>query len=569
MNPSINRNLPYQRIALLLTGAIALLMRFVLLGKLPLTDSESINALQALGGEHFIGGGGSYVLLTTAWFFIFGAGEAVARFWPALAGTVLALTPWLFRKHLGEKAALLLCFGLAVDAGWVAVSRQASGMSWAGLFVILTLAALLVKKPAMIGAFAGLALLGGPAFWQGAVGLGFAALLYRFVFQPRQPVEEAGEGPFAGVFGGFDWKVVFGWFIGVVLVFGTLLFLIPNGLNATANGLVHYLTGWSQTSTVTAGRMLLGLVLSQPLGFLFAAVGLVRVVQTKNPLDTFLAVWWLAALALTLLYPAREVADLVWVLLPMLALAARQLAKLLTTEVSFRWTAIAYSIIVVVLLVFTWLSFIAYFQAVRPEVSTFARMVSMLFPVLLLVGAAFVIRWFWDEETAGQGAMWGLIAALGLWGFSAAWGGTGLGANPEGQVWWRGAWVDEVDLLQTTLNDLSTWKMRVPGELELVVEGIDSPALRWALRDYRQTRFVTTTASSSTPALLITADKPSPELADTYRGQDFVLEVTPIWQLSFKDWLKWIAFKSIPVEKTIVILWARADLFPDAPGFNP
>ncbi|MFA5836656.1 MAG: hypothetical protein WC837_06845 [Bellilinea sp.] len=569
MNPSINRNLPYQRIALLLTGAIALLMRFVLLGKLPLTDSESINALQALGGEHFIGGGGSYVLLTTAWFFIFGAGEAVARFWPALAGTVLALTPWLFRKHLGEKAALLLCFGLAVDAGWVAVSRQASGMSWAGLFVILTLAALLVKKPAMIGAFAGLALLGGPAFWQGAVGLGFAALLYRFVFQPRQPVEEAGEGPFAGVFGGFDWKVVLGWFIGVVLVFGTLLFLIPNGLNATANGLVHYLTGWSQTSTVTAGRMLLGLVLSQPLGFLFAAVGLVRVVQTKNPLDTFLAVWWLAALALTLLYPAREVADLVWVLLPMLALAARQLAKLLTTEVSFRWTAIAYSIIVVVLLVFTWLSFIAYFQAVRPEVSTFARMVSMLFPVLLLVGAAFVIRWFWDEETAGQGAMWGLIAALGLWGFSAAWGGTGLGANPEGQVWWRGAWVDEVDLLQTTLNDLSTWKMRVPGELELVVEGIDSPALRWALRDYRQARYVTTTASASKPALLITVDKPSPELADTYRGQDFVLEVNPKWQMSFDEWLQWIAFKSAPVEKTIIVLWARADLFPDAAGFNP
>ncbi len=230
----------------------------------------------------------------------------------------------------------------------------------------------------------------------------------------------------------------------------------------------------------------------------------------------------------------------------MLALAASQLAKLLTTAISFRWTAIAYSIIVGVLLTFSWLNFIAYFRADRPEVSTFVRMAGTLFPVLLLVGAAFVIRWFWDEETAGQGAMWGLIAALGLWGFAAAWGGTGLGANPEGQVWRRGAWVDEVDLLQTTLNDLSTWKMRVPGELELVVEGIDSPALRWALRDYRQTRFVTTTASSSTPALLITADKPSPELADTYRGQDFVLEVTPIWQLSFKDWLKWIALKINP-----------------------
>ena len=565
MNPTTDRKPPYQRIALLLTGAIAFLMRFVLLGKLPLTDSEAVNALQALGGEHFIGGEGGYVLLTTAWFFIFGAGEAVARFWPALAGTALALTPWLFRKYLGEKAALLLCFGLAVDAGWVAVSRQANGTSWAGLFVLLTLAALLAKKPALLGAFAGLALLGGPAFWQGAVGLGSAYLLYRFVFQPRQPIEETIENPFAG----FDWKVVFGWFVGALLVFGTLLFLIPNGLTAAANGLVQYLMGWSQASAVTVGRMLLGLILSQPLGFLFATVGLVRIIQTKNSLDTFLAVWWLAALALALLYSAREVADLGWALLPMLALAARQLATLLTAAVSFRWTAIAYSIIVVVLLTFAWLSFIAYFQVDRPEVSNFVKVVSTLFPVLLLVGAAFVIRWFWDEETAGQGAMWGLIAALGLWGLSAAWGGTGLGANPEGQVWRRGAWVDEVDLLQTTLNDLSTWKMRVPGELELVVEGIQSPALRWALRDYLQARFVTSTASASTPALLITVDKPSPELADTYRGQDFVLEVNPKWQLSFKEWLQWTAFKSIPVEKTIVVLWARADLFPDAPGFNP
>ncbi len=192
MNPSIDRNLPYQRIALLPTGIIAFLMRFVLLGKLPLTDSEAVNALQALGGGRFIGGEGGYVLLTSVWFFIFGAGDAVARFWPALAGTALALTPWLFRKHLGEKTALLLCFGLAIDAGWVAVSRQANGMSWAGLWVLLTLAALLNKKPALLGLFAGLALLGGPAFWQGVVGLGFATVLYRFVFQPRQPVEEGG-----------------------------------------------------------------------------------------------------------------------------------------------------------------------------------------------------------------------------------------------------------------------------------------------------------------------------------------------------------------------------------------
>ena len=69
--------------------------------------------------------------------------------------------------------------------------------------------------------------------------------------------------------------------------------------------------------------------------------------------------------------------------------------------------------------------------------------------------------------------------------------------------------------------------------------------------------------------MVITPDKPSPELADTYRGQDFVLEVNPTWQMSFDEWLQWVAYKTVPVSKTIVVLWARADLFPDAAGFNP
>ncbi|MHB1119146.1 MAG: hypothetical protein ACYC11_03705, partial [Bellilinea sp.] len=77
-------------------------------------------------------------------------------------------------------------------------------------------------------------------------------------------------------------------------------------------------------------------------------------------------------------------------------------------------------------------------------------------------------------------------------------------------------------------------------------------------------------APSSSPAVIITTDKPTPGLADTYRGQDFVLRVKPVWQdMTFEDWLQWTAFKSVPLEKSTVVLWARADLFLDAEGFNP
>ena len=562
-----------QYLVLILASVTTFLLRFVLLDRLPLTNSEAINALQALtgasGGEHLIGGEAGYVLLTTAWFFLFGAGDGIARFWPALAGAALALTPWLFRRHLGEKAALLLCFGLAVDAGWTAVSRQAHGMTLAGLFIILALAALVNKKSRLLGVLTALALLGGPAFWLGAIGLGAAYALYKLVFQPQQIQSEEDEAEEIGIFEGINWKSAGIWFGGAALAFGTLLFLIPNGLNSVFNGFAQYFINWSKPGDLNIWRLLLGFVISQPIGFLFGAIGLLRMFRSRNSLDIFLAVWWLTALALVLLNPGREMIQAGWASLPILALASRQLAGLLTTEVQGRWTAIAYSIIVVVLLVFAWLNFIAYFQAARPEVSTLIRVVTTIFPVLLLIGAAIVIRWFWSEETAGQGALWGLVAVLALWSFSAAWGNIGLGANPAGQTWRVDALVDEVDLLKTTVNELSTWKTNVAGELELVVEGIDSPALRWALRDYSQVKYVTSTASASSPAMLITGDKPSPELAETYRGQDFVLEINPSWQMSFDEWLQWAAYKKVPVSKTMVVLWARADLFPDAAGFNP
>lgn len=130
--------------------------------------------------------------------------------------------------------------------------------------------------------------------------------------------------------------------------------------------------------------------------------------------------------------------------------------------------------------------------------------------------------------------------------------------------------MDEVDLLHTTVMDLSSWHAREPGHVNLIVSDVDSPGLRWALRDYTQVEFVTSTSPSSSPPMVVTNDQPSPMLAESYRGQDFVLKVKPAWEaMTLDQWLDWIAFDNAPLEKSRVVLWARADLFPDAEGFNP
>ncbi len=559
---------------LFLAGLLAFGIRFFLLGKQPLTDAEAVNALQALGlsrgGIQPVGSEAAYVGFTSIWFFLFGAGNFGARLLPALSGAILALTPWLFRKQLGERAALLLCFGLALDASLTAASRQAFGMSWAGLFLVLALAALAARKSSLFGVFTALSLLGGPSFWQGAVGLGVAALLYVLVFRPLPPKgEEPVEKP-EGIFAGIDWKSYSLWFLGTLGIFGTLLFVIPNGLDAAANGVVDYFKGWGRISEPSIRMMILGLVLSQPLGLLFAGIGAVRAFLKNNGLDIFLAVWWLVSLTLAIFYPAREMVNLSWAALPMLALAARMISTLLETVVEDRWSAIAEGAMAVAVLVLFWLTFLGYLRSGISLREYLGDVDPMIYLGLFVIGIAFIIFAFWGQTSASQGALWGLLAVLVVWGASAAWNGTGLGANRQAQLWARGPLLDEVDLLNITVSDLSQWKARVPGYVDLVVNDIDSPGLRWALRDYAEAEFVTSTSPATSPSMVITADQPAPNLAATYRGQDFVLQVKPAWQsMTTSQWLGWIARGPVPLEKTTVVLWARADLFPDAEGFNP
>ncbi len=574
MTQSLNFRLNKTQWSFLLAALVSVGLRFILLGRTNLSDTEALNALQALAfgrGEDTVSGGDpGYVLLTSLLFDLFSTGNFTARLLPVICGIGLSLTPFLFRKQLGDRAALLLTFGLAFDACWVAVSRQASGMSWAGLFIVLCLAAILGRKPVLLGVSAALGILGGSGFWIGAIGLGAAYLVYSLVFKPSTPESEDDESSELVKHSSLEWKTILPWFLGTLVLSATLLLTKPSGIGILASGFTGFLAGLGGDAHTPLALMILGLPVAQPLGILFALVALVRSIRSSNQMDVFLTVWWLVSLVLVVLYPSRDITMLGWPILPMLALAARQIAGLLKPDVEHGWVAIGQAVLVVALMVFAWFSFIAFFQPRNTEIDPIVRVITTLAPILLILGGILAVRTWWTDETAGQGTLWGLLAILVLWGFSSAWNGTGNGANPEGQLWRSSPMIDEVDLLNETVSDLSTWKMREPGELELIVSGVESPGLRWTLRDYPQAKFVTATAPSSSPALVVTGEMPAPDLAATYRGQDFVLRVTPAWSaMTLDEWLKWAAFKSVPVDKETIVLWARADLFADAEGFNP
>jgi len=101
---------------------IALGLRLVQLGALPLGNSEAASALQALGIvqglKPALGPQPAYILLTAPLFFLYGGGtNFLARLVPALAGSFLVFAPLLFRQRFRSGAPVLFAFFLPLTPG--------------------------------------------------------------------------------------------------------------------------------------------------------------------------------------------------------------------------------------------------------------------------------------------------------------------------------------------------------------------------------------------------------------------------------------------------------------------
>ena len=91
---------------------IALGFRLIQLGASPLTDSEANLALQALhiaqGKAPLLGPQPGYILFTSILFAVINSTNFMARFVPALVGSVMVFAPYFFRDRIKPKPALIL-----------------------------------------------------------------------------------------------------------------------------------------------------------------------------------------------------------------------------------------------------------------------------------------------------------------------------------------------------------------------------------------------------------------------------------------------------------------------------
>jgi len=571
----------------ILVVALALAVRLANLGAAPLSDSEASWALQALSvakGESLaIGSQPMYVLWTGLWFWLLGSSNFLARFWPALAGSMLATSPYFFRKWIGEKPALILGLGLALDPGLVGVSRQAGEPMLAVGFVVFALGFAFSRQPVLAGVFSGLALISGPALIPGLLGIFLAWVIVRWLerIEWLLLLDHPQETPGSGSKVGLNHQALLVAVAGTILLAGTLFFRVSQGLGAWLAMVPDYLGGWLIPPKMPAVGLLVSLLVYQTLPLFFAVVGGVRSWRgeawsfTGDGLVRRLSVWFFVALLLALVYPARQMSDLVWALLPLWGMAALFLADLLGGFYEQKLVSFGQAAFITVLLVLFWLQLEGLGQAL-PEGRLDRLRLGMIVAVFVLGGLVTVMVGLgWSHRVTWQGLGLGLLVSMSIYTFSGMWSVSQRYSDVERlnrfELWYLQPVTGQADLLVKTARELSLWHTGRWDSVDLLA--VDIPSLQWALRGLPNARYIPdgealvqtrdVVPEELPPIIISRQDQEAPSLAATYRGQDFPWLVYPGWSGALPDdFLKWLVFRQASLRKENVILWARTDLFP-------
>ena len=578
-----NSSRPYYELPLFaLAVFLAFALRFLNLGNHPLSDEEARWAMQAFdlakGNHPEIGPQPAYVLLTAFIFYIFQASNFAARVLPALAGATLVFAPFFFRDRLGTKASLVLSFALALEPGLLALSRQAGSPIIAVSTLAFAWSFWRVGRLRLAGIMAGLALLSGPALWSGVIAMALTYFIARnilpatddaYSLSEHQPLLDRTQLTTMGLFA-----------VGTYLAVGSLFLAAPGGLSAGLASLPAYLGGWMPTVDGAPGlHLLIALPVYQFMALILAVIALVRGFRQQDRLIMALGAWFVVALALALIYPSRQVGDLAWALIPLWTLASLEFSRYLDPIREGVWETIGMTALTVAILIFTLFNFLT--VAISPlDMAAVGRTFGaieltngqiyvgvVIGSLLLLAASAALVAYGWSQDVAFQGVTWGILIALVYYTLSASMGAANLRTYRTVDLWSPGPQTVQADALTRQMSELSLWDVGVPQRLDVFVAGVESPALRWALRDWEVTYSAAPTLTGD-PSFVIASDQlEAPTLASGYRGQEFTWRGYPAWESV--NWLRWAILQDVTKAPEKIILWTRTSIFIDAKSSQP
>ena len=556
----------------------ALVFRLVALGSLPLSESEAEYAWQAYQISHaepiMMLSHPAYLVLTGGLFALLGSGEVLARFLPALVGSAVVALPFVFRRQLGPRAALVAAFGLAIDPLLVAYSRQAGSPVMALGFAALALWMWQERKMFLAGVFAALMLLSGPGAVLGLLTIVLGAVGLYLVNRRKLPID------FSAIFG--DKRFLAG--AGIALVFiGTAFMRYPQGLAAMLQAIPDYFTTWGADGGSPLMRSLAALAVYSPLALLFGLIAVSNLDTWLEDRSKIFGFWLLAAMVFALANPGRQISDLLWGIVPLWLLAVPLISKYLRMpERSNRdmvWVAGSFFMALLLYWQFNIAAttqqsgmyfpedfYLLNFQSLDQNTTLYlVRLIITVFiPVLILLLVG-VIQLNWSGGAAFQAATWSVTAFLTVYLISAAFGFTDDRTEVAGELWTQGSSPGYIEEIRLAVEDVSLMTAGSINEVDMVYM-LDAAQLHWAFRDFPNARYQPVLDTSEPPSIILNSDLTFgySDKGRYYRGQLSVFNFHQSWGGASlpNDFDRWLVYRVSPVEKEWLAIWTRADLFP-------
>jgi hypothetical protein len=594
--------LTVERAAYVGVTALALGIRLWGLAWMPLGPAEATQALPALaaaGGQEFTLTGVSPLLFTLQrlLFSLFGASEALARWWSAALGGLAASLFYFLRDRLGAAAALTAALLWALSPLAVFTGRQGVGQGLVAPLALTLLAALATRgggdaearrhedagtspchlvTPSprhLVAAIAlGLLLTSGPAAYTVLLSGIVAAVIWRAKLPGCwQAIKANGRAmALAG---------------GLTLTFAATCFLTaPAGLAAAAELAGTWLRGLVPgADEYGVWDVLRRLLLSEPLLLAFGVGGLVMALRRRDRFGIWAGVAAGIALLVPLIGNGRHPAEISAVLSPgstalttglalvalaLCLLAGPAVAATLRTAWSWRgeldpWLLVSLSL---ALLTATFICL-----ASAPNTANRLDWQQLYTSVGIATAVLTVLLWtvygIWGSwDTVGRALPVVPLIFLLAWSIGQM---TGLSYDRDPNR--RSAVLAEIPAanwaeFRAELSNAVAQRGTGGGEARidvlLAAAGRDplAPMLHWALRDYRNVRFITN-LPADLASVVITDPQKYAALAERYTGADFTLleRWRPESLAGYFPWLRWLLYREAKTqaEEWKIVVWVE------------
>ena len=571
-----------------LVAVVALALRLAHLDAAPLNGPEAREALLAWRaatgvGRPFQTAGYSPLLFAAnaLLFTLCGAGDGLARLWPALFGSILALTPFLLRRRLGRVGALAAGLCLALSPTALLASRQLDGAVVAAVGGMVLLGGLACffdtgasRWLTLAAGGLALALTASSSAYGLLLTLGLAWLVLSWMWPARETREREVDLPRS------RWSLFIVHCSLFALALSTGLGWNPAGVGAAGDLLPAWIARFgsvlgSGSNPVVSPFVLMAVY--ESLALLLGLGGLVWGVRHGHRFGVLLGLWAGLAAILLVMMPGRAPLDVLWAVLPLALLAGiavQALVRGLQTRGAWLSEGL-YAPLVLILWAHCYLVLACYAESGEPADLALASLAVAL-QVLLALVFALTMR----PDSALRGVAVGTVVALLALTLSA---GTYVRqATPRELLVRQTTAVEVFDLVQT-LRDLSWSETGIATSLPFTLEAAPDSVLAWYLRDFSAARrverlaavsedgvgpVVVTSRRDSDLALLL--GDPAPDVPGVeYAGQDSALsrswdarEIACIW-----EWpprcnaaVKWLFLRrtpSPPVADEWAVLWLR------------